>query len=548
MQSALFTGISGINAHMGELSVIGNNIANVNTIGFKNSRVTFADVLSQTLTGGSGTNQIGLGVMMNSIQKVFSQGAFETTSNSLDMAISGNGFFIVQDPTLNTEYYSRAGQFQSDKDGYIVNPDGLRLKGYMANTSGTLQNTVSDLMLSQKTISPNATADATFNANLDSNSPVIGYVFTLGSNDSISFDVGGGPLTANLITQGGLASGTAFTGGEAAAAIKAALETANGIGDTYTVDYNDQTGLFTITNDSGNGSPLNITWAASNSVLGFTPGLMPIAVGASGASSAAGGAFNLSTAGDTANFSTPVTVYDSLGNAHAVTMYFRKDSSSAAGNSWEWFAVVDGSDSTSGATELQAEGSISFSANGALNTESAITYLTASGGFEFTGGAAQGQMIGIDFGTSIAQGGTGTDGTTQYASSSGVSALTQDGYASGTLQRADIDQDGTISGIFTNGRSLTLGQVLLADFASPTSLSSAGKTVFSETYDSGQPLIGAPGSSGRGLIQSSTLEMSNVDIAEEFVKMITAQRGFQANSKVITTTDELLAELVNLKR
>ena len=158
-----------------------------------------------------------------------------------------------------------------------------------------------------------------------------------------------------------------------------------------------------------------------NSVLGFTPGPMPIAVGASGASSAAGGEFNLSKAGDTANFSTPVTVYDSLGNAHAITMYFRKDSSSASGNSWEWFAVVDGSDSTSGATELQAEGAISFSANGALNTESAVTYLTASGGFEFTGGAAQRRYA--DFGTSIAQGGTGTDGTTQYATSSGVAPL-----------------------------------------------------------------------------------------------------------------------------
>ena len=122
MQSSLYTGISGINAHMGELSVIGNNIANVNTIGFKNSRVTFADVLSQTQTGGSGTNQIGLGVMMNSIQKVFSQGAFETTSNSLDMAISGNGFFVVRDPILNMDYYSRAGQFQSHKDRYILNP------------------------------------------------------------------------------------------------------------------------------------------------------------------------------------------------------------------------------------------------------------------------------------------------------------------------------------------------------------------------------------------------------------------------------------------
>ncbi|MBI5810108.1 MAG: flagellar hook-basal body complex protein, partial [Deltaproteobacteria bacterium] len=163
-------------------------------------------------------------------------------------------------------------------------------------------------------------------------------------------------------------------------------------------------------------------------------------------------------------------------------------------------------------------------------------------------GAAQGQIISIDFGTSIAQAGTGTDGTTQYGAASGISSMTQDGYASGALQRVSINQDGMISGIFTNGRSLTLGQVLLANFASTSGLASAGKNLYNETFDSGQPLIGAPNSAGRGLIQSSNLEMSNVDIAEQFVKMITAQRGFQASSKVITTTDEMLAELMTIKR
>ncbi|MBI5344596.1 MAG: flagellar hook-basal body complex protein, partial [Deltaproteobacteria bacterium] len=199
MQTALFTGISGINANMAELSVIGNNIANVNTVGFKGSRVTFADVMSQTLTGGSGTNQVGLGVMMNSIQKMFSQGAFETTGNSLDMAISGEGFYIVKNPILNASYYSRAGQFHTDKDGYIVNPDSLRLQGYMANASGALQNTIQDLALTTQTIAPNATTAINLRSNLDSNAPITGFVFTTGVDDTISFDVGGGPLTANLL-------------------------------------------------------------------------------------------------------------------------------------------------------------------------------------------------------------------------------------------------------------------------------------------------------------------------------------------------------------
>lgn len=552
MQSSLYTGISGLNANMSKLSVIGNNIANVNTVGFKSSRVTFGDILSQTLSGGSGTNQVGLGVSMNSIQKLFSQGAFETTSNSLDMAISGNGFYVVNNPTLNADYYTRAGQFQTDKDGYIVNPEGLRLQGYMANTAGVLQNSVADLQVNTKTIAPNASTSATLTANLDSNAPVNGFVFTAGANDVLRFSVDGGTTytTASLVTHGGLATGEAYDGGSIAAAIKAALQAQNGNTDTYTVDYDDQTGYFTIRNDTGNAGTLVLDWAngtsTSSSLLGFSASSGAIAAGSTDTSDAAAGAFFLARAGDSANFSSPVTVYDSLGNDHTVTLYFRKDSLNSTGNNWEWFAVTDAADSSSGVTEVQAQGNITFNTSGALYSESATTYPTA--GFNFTGGALQNQLISFDFGQSIVQGSTGTNGTTQYGTASGISQLTQDGYSSGMLQRMAIDKDGLISGIFSNGKDLTLGQVLLADFTNSGGLSSEGNNLYKETYDSGQPLIGAAGSSGRGLVQASTLELSNVDLAREFVDMISAQRGFQANSKIITTTDEILSELVNLKR
>lgn len=552
MQSALYTGISGLNANMGKLSVIGNNIANVNTVGFKTSRVIFDDVLSQTLSGGSGTNQIGLGVTMSSVQKMFSQGAFETTSSALDLAVSGSGFYIVKDPTLNTNYYTRAGQFQTDKDGYITNANGLRLQGYMANSAGILQNTVQDLQLATKTIAPNPTTAATLKANLDSNAPIGGFVFTAGTNDNITFSVDGGTtwLNASLVTDGGLASGTAYTGATTASAIKAALEAANGTTDTYSVAYDDQTGLYTVTNDAGNAGTLSVDWANPTStaatLLGYNAASGPLAAGAATTSNVAGGDFFLAQAGDTSNFSTPVTVYDSLGNGHVVTMYFRKDSLGATGNNWDWYAVVNGNDTTSGNTEVQAQGTVTFNTNGTLQSEGPITYPT--GGFNFTGGAAQNQTISFDFGNSIAQGGTGTDGTTQYGTGSGVSMLSQDGYSSGTLQRISIDQDGKIGGIFSNGKDLTLGQVLLADFASPVGLSTVGRNLYSETFDSGQALVGSPGSSGRGLIQSSTLELSNVDLSQEFVDMISAQRGFQASSKTITVTDEILNVLVNLIR
>ena len=552
MQSSLYTGISGVNANMANLSVIGNNIANVNTVGFKESRATFSDVLSQTL-GTDGTSQIGLGVSMSSIQKMFTQGTFETTSSALDMAISGNGFYMVSNPTLASTYYTRAGQFQTDKDGYIVNPEGLRLQGYGANCAGVLQNTIEELRLTTQTITPNPTSSATLNANLDSNAPVKGFVFTVGSNDAISFSVDGGAtyLTASLVSDGGLASGSSATGEVVGASIKAALEGANGNADTYDVSYDDQTGIFSVTNNTGNAGTLVLDWGSalstSGNLLGFNPASSgAIIAGGTDVSDVAGGDFMLSSAGDTSNFSTPISVYDSLGNGHLVTMHFRKDSLGATGNSWDWYAVVNGTDSTSGSTEIQAQGSINFDTTGALYMESPITY--PGGGFNFSGGAAQNQQISFDFGTSIAQAGSGTDGTTQYGTKSSISTLTQDGYSSGGLQRVAIDQNGVVSGVFTNGQTLNLGQVLIADFASAGGLSSVGSNLYQETFESGQALIGTAGSSGRGLIQSNTLELSNVDLAEEFVNMIIAQRGFQASSKTITTTDEVLAELINILR
>lgn len=560
MQSALYTGISGLNANMSNLSVIGNNISNVNTVGFKGSRVTFGDVLSQTLSGGGGTNQIGLGVVMSSIQKVFTQGAFESTGNALDLAISGNGFYMVNDPVLDTRYYTRAGQFSTDKEGFIVNPEGMRLQGYMANSAGTFQNTITDLQLTTRIITPSATTSALLNANLDSNAPITGFVFTAGVNDEINFDIGGTSYTRSLVTDGGLISGSAATADQVNAAIRAVLQGAAS-GNTYAVSYDNQTGKFSIANDAGNTGTLDFDMTSSTAaaLLGYTadPAAPLAADGSTYTSDAAGGAFDLANAGNTSNFSVPLTVYDSLGNDHTVTMFFRKESLGSIGNTWEWFAVVDGSESLTGETEIQAQGRVTFDSSGALHSEDPIDYThysvsnpggTAAAGFDFTGGAAGGQNIAFDFGASMTEGGTGTNGTTQYGTASGVSRLIQDGYSSGTLQRIAINQDGVIQGIFTNGRALNLAQVLLADFSSPTSLSSAGMNLYSETFDSGQPLIGTAGTSGMGLVQSETLELSNVDLAREFVNMITAQRGFQANSKIITTTDELLMELVNLKR
>ncbi|VAV85214.1 Flagellar hook protein FlgE [hydrothermal vent metagenome] len=542
MQTSLYTGISGLNANLSALSVIGNNVANINTNGFKSSRVLFEDVMSQSASGGS---EIGLGVNLSSTQRIFSQGAFETTASGLDLAISGNGFFTLADSSGT--FYSRAGAFRLDQDGYLVNPSDLNAQGYLANASGVLGNTIGNIQISNSAIAPSATTKVDVSANVDSNALITGFVFTTGSNEDIAVN-DGSAFTADLITNGGLTSGTAYTGAEVATAIKNALEGTNSSTDTYTVAYAAQTGLFTITNDTGNTNSITIDWAGAstaNTVLGFTAD-DTIAVAASGTSDVAGGAFTLASAADTSNFSVPITVYDSLGNDHVLTAYFRKDSLGGTGNVWDWYAVVDAADTTSGSTELQANGTLTFNTTGALYSDSSITYPT--GGFDFIGGGAQNQTIDFDFGTSTTAGGTGKDGITQYGTDSAVSALSQDGFTAGSLQRISVNSEGLIEGVFSNGRTRTLAQLILATFQSQEGLIGVGRTLYRSTVESGPALLGNPGSSGKGLIQSSTLELANVDLASEFISMITSQRGFQANSRIITTTDDILAELVNLKR
>lgn len=426
MLTSLFTAVSGMNANGTALSVIGDNVANMNTTGFKSSRASFGDILSQTL----GTSQVGRGVGLSAITPMFTQGSFENTANVLDLAVDGDGLFIVSNESGT--FYTRAGQFTLDKEGYVVNPNAMRLQGYLFSATGTSSG-LGDINLSTLNSSPNATTSVSISANLDS----------------------------------------------------------------------------------------RVTIPA---------------------------AFDVTDPNDTSNFSSSITVYDSLGNGHVVNIYFRKDTEAATGNTWEWFAVVNASDSLSGNTEIQAQGTLDFDNNGALDTESAITYPLTSDGFDFIGGAADGQVIDFNFGTSITESGSGLDGATQFGSASATIFQSQDGYSSGALRNITIDQDGTITGIFTNGQTRTVGQVALAKFIAPTELSKMGKNVYAESTGSGQPVISVPGASGTGQVVSNTLELSNVDLAEEFVKMIISQRGFQANSRIVSTSDELMAELVNLKR
>jgi len=433
MLTSLFTGVSGMNANGTALSAIGDNIANMNTVGFKASRVAFGDVLSQTLAGVAGNAQVGRGALVSSVSPLFTQGSLQTTESALDLAIEGDGFFIVGEGAA--KYYTRAGQFQISKDGTIVNPDGLTLQGYLADAAGNITSATGPLQMAAAQTPSNVTTT---------------------SNISVNLDASEGTKTWVAIPAAGQAAPPAST------------------------------------------------------------------------------AYNKSTT---------VTVYDSLGGSHDVTAYFVK----TAANAWTAHYVYQ--DSTGNYFEAGSQ-NLTFNNGTPPNIGgSLINDNTAAITFNWGGGVANGS-ISFKYGTGTGEtpAGTGMDGTTQFSSPFSVININQDGYASGSLKNVQISEDGTITGVFTNGQTRNIGQVALAKFIAPGGLTKLGRNLYGESYDSGQPIVGNATTSGLGRVLSNTLEQSNVDLAQEFVKMISSQRGFQANSRIITTTDELMQELVNLKR
>ena len=424
------TGASGLRAHGEALGVVGDNISNVNTVGFKRQRAGFQDVLGRSIAGSASLPaQAGAGSTMSHIEQMWTQGALLTTDAPTDLAIAGNGFFVVSGNVGGTtgQYYTRAGQFQLDANGYLIDPNGLRLQGYSAQADGTMGTTLGDLQMSGVTVPARATTAVDLSVQLDSD-----------------------------------------------AVVPPAWDPAN--------------------------------------------------------------------ASSTSNFSTNVTAYDSLGNGHELSVYFRK----SGANAWEWHALVDGGDlvgGTAGTPTEGASGTLTFTTNGELDTET-----PGASSWDFVGATAA-QTIAFDFGQSLTgDGGTGLDATTQFSGASTTNAIGQDGYSAGTVAALAIEADGMITGAFTNGQRRDLGQVALAAFASVDGLERGGQGLWTATQQSGEALVGAAEAGGRGSVISGALEGSNVDLGQEFVNMISYQRGFQANSRIITTSDEVYNELINLKR
>jgi len=534
---ALLSGVSGLQNNQLMMDVIGNNIANINTIGFKASQASFSEAFAQTLqnatapgatNGGSNAIQVGLGVAVNSVDTMFTQGTLQTTGVSTDLAIQGNGFFAVNQN--GTTHYTRVGTFQLDASGQLVDPGtGAVLQGKLASASGVITpgSQLQNLKLNMDQISPaKATTNVKLAGNLDSTATV-----------------------ANADLNGNIDSGTAVGGtvsqqfsvtDDFGAAHNVTMTLTKTAADTWSVATTDSAGTVaggagTATFDHVTGAltaftPANITLTPTNN----SPAIS-VDITSTGLTQSAGAstlAANLSKSADSTNAS--ITVYDSLGNAHALSVKFTKTSTP---NEWTWSADVPNPATITGGQT----GKIDFNADGTLKS---FTYDDGSSALKFNPkDGASAMSVDLSAGIPTAYG-----GITQTSGNSTISPQSQDGYASGTLNGISIDQSGNINGTFSNGANVTMGQVEIATFNNPNGLTTAGGSMFDASANSGTATVTPAGGSSNSTILSGSLEESNVDLAQEFTNMITAQRGFQASARVITVADQFLDEIVSLKR
>ena len=409
-------GLSGLNGAAKNLDVIGNNIANVSTVGFKQSRTEFADVYANSLYGSGGI-QVGIGTQVVNVAQSFTQGNITTTNNPLDVAVNGDGFFRLSDDGAIS--YSRNGQFHLDKDGYLVTNTGVNVTGYTTLT-------------------------------LDTNNNVVGAA-----------DLG-----------------------------------------NIQIDLNDLQPAATSMVDM----VMNLDAAATTPAGAFDP-----------------------LVADTYNFSTTMTVYDSLGQSHSMQLYYVKDAVTAG--TWNVYAYLDG------ATDQVDLGGAGGSHTLSFDTEGQLVPASASiAGVTHPITGANDLALNFDF-----------SGTTQFAGDSGVIAISQDGYSRGRVVGISIDENGVIFGRYTNGLTRPLQQLVLANFRNPNALVSLGNNQWASNSETGTEVLNVPGEGIAGVVQAGATEDANVDLTAELVNLIVAQRLYQANAQTIRAQDQILQTLVNLR-
>lgn len=525
MTGSMYAAISGLNVHSQGISVISNNLANTSTIGYKTATAQFEDIFYSAVNTASGIDQVGHGAKVSTIYNSFAQGAYEASTEVTDVAIDGDGFFLVTDPTTGETFYTRAGNFRFDKNGYLVDSHGYRVQGWYVDPESDAVSTIGsigDLQVDMSQSPPKATTALSIEANLDRTADD-------GSVDSAN------PFFA-MFNQWDGTEDTPL--GDSRYAYQDTIVVYDEAGSSHEL-----TVYFDPVNDSAVASD-----ASGNTVWEYVVTCDPSEDGRIIDGQ------NLDETSAAGVLMTGTLTFNSAGEMIGMTAFTLDDT--AAGdlkdlNNWTpaefdedgypvFTANFTGSSDASATTQTSA---MNISLDLGMNAHD----LTGSG---WDGAVSNAAALGNSYSNlfTYADAQISASATTSYEQSSTTLDHSQDGYAPGFLNGVDVDTDGVVSGTYSNGQIIELFALGLANFANPQGLSQVGGNLFSETLTSGEATTGLAGTGNLGDISPSTLEQSNVDMATEMVRLITMQRGYQANSKVITTTDTLLQEAINLKR
>lgn len=636
---AFNTGLSGLRAASVDLDVTGNNIANASTVGFKGSKAQFGDLYASGFLS-SGNNPVGDGVRVQDVKQSFGQGNISFTDNGLDMAINGDGFFVLNNG--GEVRYSRAGQFGIDKDGFITNNQNMRVQGYTADGDGNLSGVRGDLQVETDNLAPRRTTNLRSDLNLDSRESVLeNRIRDLGENLNVA-DLDG-DLFQIEYSDGTTSQSIPIGTGEPANEVAELLGSQKGVNASARTQF-DLSGQFDIAQlqtdladpdfeltVSLNGSD-NVTFRGSDGItdldtlaaainnselntlrarvsdtgddieitdsrgftvdMGYTTGaagfqdftdpqrgnlfvtterdVSGIATAATGGTGAFAAAYdggetrvtNEFNPGDqrTYNHATSTTIYDSLGNSHEMTQFYVKEPSPGNGvgqSEWSVYLQIDGemvagTDEVPYSARFNQDGELQ-SINGDPNGEIVVTDWVPKDANGLPNGSDGPPADGEEVVTPIPDPPSTSafvvdlGNTTQYGSAFGVNDQNQNGFTTGRLSGLDVSDQGVLFARYTNGQSKELGQVALAAFANTDGLSPVGETTWVETFESGQPIIGAPDTGTLGSIKASSLEDSNVDLSAELVNLIIAQRNYQANAKTIETSDAVTQTIINLR-
>jgi len=533
--SSFSTSLSGLNADEEALSVISNDLSNLNTTAFKAGSPIFSDLFYQMLgsDGAGDPVQVGVGATMTSIASPITQGNISTTGVPTDAAIEGDGFFILNQ--AGGEVYTRAGDFTLNSQGYLVDSNGANVMGYPA-VNGVIAAAQSLAPLTipiGQVFSPKATSSVELDMNLDAADAAgatatgtltlagagsNGQTATIGTTTYTFVTALSSPAVPDQVLIGAGAAGTL-------ADLAAAINGGAGSG----TDYSSNTQPNSQVTATASAGTLTLTAVAS----GSAGNNISTATNLTGGSFASG---TLTGGVDGGSFSTPVTVYDSLGQSHVLTFTFNKTGTGA----WSYQITIPAADvGGAGNPHVVTSGTLQFDANGNLTSPAAnIAGINVSA---LADGASTLSFTWNLYNSSK------TPVVTQTAENS-TASTTQDGYGAGSLQSYTFGSSGIITGSLSNGQTVTLGQIALATFPNSDGLVKLGQNQYEAGVDSGVASAGAPGSGGRGTIEGQALEQSNVDIATELTQLILAERGYEANAKAITTADTLMQTAINLKQ